>query len=45
MNGVYFKVISDVKQLQIINVLQSQLDTIEYFKNFVALANSSKMLK
>lgn len=41
MNGLYFKVKSDIKQLQIINVLQSQLDTIEYFKNFVVLANSS----
>lgn len=39
MNGLYFKVISDIKQLQTINVLQSQLDTIEYFKNFVVLAN------
>lgn len=41
MNGLYFKVISDIKQLQIINVLQSQLDTIEYFKNLVVLPNSS----
>lgn len=40
MNGIYFKVISDIKQLLIINVLQSQLDTIEYFKNCVVLANS-----
>lgn len=39
MNGLYFKMISVVTQLQIKNVLQSQLDTFEYFKYFVLLAN------
>lgn len=35
MNELYFKVISVITQLQIKNVLQSQLDTYEYFKYFV----------